>query len=250
MRLDLYLLNNNLVNTRSKSIYFIKSGKIIVNNKVVLKPSFEVTNSDIIKLVPKFIYVSKGGYKLETFLNKISFSVKNKTILDIGCSTGGFTNYFLTHGAKEVFAVDIAENILSKDLYNNKNLVYQDKFDATDKNKISMILNSKKLDIISIDVSDRSIRDILLNLSYFLKTSGSIIALFKPHYEGKKGIVSKEDKDKLISDFENWLYSNTPYKIIHKLNSSERGGYNLKGNREIFLILKLKSHNYKKDGHL
>ncbi len=250
MRLDLFLVSNALVNSRSKAIYFIKSGKVKVNTKIVLKPSFNINTTDVVKLIPEFIYVSKGGYKLDSFLQKISFSVKNKIVLDIGCSTGGFTHYFLTHNAKEVFAIDIAEDILSHNLCNYNNLVYKDKFDATDKNQISKLLNEKKVDVISIDVSDRSIRDILVNLFIFLKTSGSIIALFKPHYEGKKGVVSKEDKHKLLSDFENWLSNSTPYKIIHKLNSSERGGYNLKGNREIFYLLKSKSHKCKMDDKL
>lgn len=249
MRLDLFLVHNALVNSRSKAIYFIKSGKVKVNTRIVLKPSFNTNIKDIVELIPEFVYVSKGGYKLDSFLNKISFSVKNKIILDIGCSTGGFTHYFLTHDAKKVFAIDIAENILSKDLYNYNNLIYRDKFDAANKNQIFKLLNEKKVDVISIDVSDRSIRDILVDLFIFLKTSGSIIALFKPHYEGKKGVVSKEDKNKLLSDFEKWLAISTPYKIIHKLNSSERGGYNLKGNREIFYLLKLKSNNFKSDNH-
>jgi len=240
MRLDEYIVKNKLLDTRSQAIYFIKSSKVAVNYENIIKPSYLVKSNDIIKLIPKNIYVSKGGYKLESFLDKISFSVKDKLILDIGCSTGGFTNYFLTHNAKKVVAIDIARNILSKRLLDAKyeNLEYIDNFDITNRANIDNFKH--KFDVISIDVSDISIRNVLILLANILKRNGSIIALFKPHYEGKKGLVSKEDKDKLTTDFENWLSKNTNFKVIHKVRSSERGGYNLKGNRELFYLLKFK----------
>lgn len=237
MRLDKYL-TDKLLETRTQAIYFIKSSKIKVNDKIVTKPSYILKSEDIVTLIPKHIYVSKGGYKLESFLNKINFSINNKIILDIGCSTGGFTNYFLVHNAKKIIAIDIAKDILSKKLLNNKNLIYYDDFDILNINNFAVL--NQKFDVISIDVSDVSIKEVLKLIPFLLKKSGSIIALFKPHYEGKKGIVSKIDKEKQSADFENWLLQNTPFKIIHKLNSSERGGYKLTGNREIFYLLKYK----------
>ncbi|MDD3976483.1 MAG: SAM-dependent methyltransferase [Candidatus ainarchaeum sp.] len=237
MRLDKYL-TDKLLETRTQAIYFIKSSKIKVNDKIVTKPSYILKSEDIVTLIPKHIYVSKGGYKLEAFLNKINFSINNKVILDIGCSTGGFTNYFLVHNAKKIIAIDIAKDILSKKLLNNKNLIYYDDFDILNINNFAVL--NQKFDVISIDVSDVSIKEVLKLIPFLLKKSGSIIALFKPHYEGKKGIVSKIDKEKQSADFENWLLQNTPFKIIHKLNSSERGGYKLTGNREIFYLLKYK----------
>jgi 23S rRNA (cytidine1920-2'-O)/16S rRNA (cytidine1409-2'-O)-methyltransferase len=237
MRLDKYL-TKNLLDSRTKAIYFIKSSKIKVNGEIITKPSFSITSKDKITLIPKHIYVSKGGYKLESFLKKINFLVNNKVILDIGCSTGGFTNYFLVHNANKVVAVDIAKNILSKRLLNYKNLIYYDNFDIL--NKDNLCVFDHKFDIISVDLSDVSIKEVLQLMPSLLKKKGSIIALFKPHYEGKKGIVSKDDKEKLSVDFENWLLQYTPFRIIHKINSSERGGYKLTGNREIFYLLKYK----------
>ncbi|MFA5637184.1 MAG: SAM-dependent methyltransferase [Anaerovoracaceae bacterium] len=238
MRLDKYLLINNLLETRSQAIYFIKSNKVRVNDSIINKPSYLLKNNDIVNLIPKNIYVSKGGYKLESFLDKINFSVKNKLILDIGCSTGGFTNYFLTHNASMVFAVDIAKDILSNKLFKYDNLVYFDNFDILNKNNYNTFKN--KFDLISIDLSDTSIKNVFEFIEPILKKKGSIIALFKPHYEGKKGIVSKDDKNKLSTEFEDWIFKNTPFKLVHKVNSAERGGYNLKGNREIFYLLKFK----------
>ncbi|MDD3178502.1 MAG: SAM-dependent methyltransferase [Candidatus ainarchaeum sp.] len=236
MRLDRYLLNNNLLDTRSQAIYFIKSNKISVNDIIVNKPSYLIKLDDKVKIIPKFIYVSKGGYKLESFLNKISYSVNNKSILDIGCSTGGFTNYFLLHGASCVTSVDIAHDILSEKLFKYSNLIYFDNFDILNKDNLKVFKN--KFDVISIDLSDVSITKVFLFLDKILKKKGAIIALFKPHYEGFKGVVSKENKIKLSNKFESWIKANTSFKIIHKVNSSERGGYNLKGNREIFYLLK------------
>ncbi len=235
MRLDEYL-TNKFLETRTQAIYFIKSSKIKVNGKIVTKPSYIVKLGDIVTLVPEHIYVSKGAYKLEYFLKKINFSVTNKIILDIGCSTGGFTNYFLVNNANKVVAVDIAKGILSKKLLNYNNLVYYGNFDILNKNNISIF--NHKFDIISIDLSDVSIKEVLLLIPPLIKKNGAIIALFKPHYEGKTGVVSKVDKENLAADFEAWLLQHTPFKIIHKLNSSERGGYKLTGNRKIFYLLK------------
>lgn len=235
MHLDLYLVANKLLDTRAQATYFIKSSKIKVNEQIITKPEYRVKPNDIVKIIPKHIYVSKGGYKLESFLKKVNFSVSNKLILDIGCSTGGFTNYFLVNNAKKVVAIDIAKDILSKKLLCFENLVYYDNFNILDTE--NLVLLNNKFDMVSIDVSDISVKEVLKQLPFLLKKSGSIIALFKPHYEGKKGIVSKEDKEKQAKDFENWLLKNTPFRVIHKLNSSERGGSKLTGNREIFYLL-------------
>lgn len=240
MRLDLFLLKKNLLENRTRAVYFIKSGKIKVNDLIEKKPSFKVSEKDQIELIPPTIYVSKGGYKLESFMKETGINVKGKTILDIGCSTGGFAHYFITDGAKKVIAVDIADNILSPKLSKNKNLDHYSLFDATKKENIKKILKKEKMDIISIDISDQSIRNILTILPQFLKRKGKIIALFKPHYEGKKGIVPQKDKEKLAKEFEKWLTKNTPLKIITKRESSERGGFNLKGNKEIFYWIEFK----------
>lgn len=235
MRLDHYLANT-ILESRTQAIYFIKSSKIKVNEKIITSPSYILKPKDLVTIIPKYIYVSKGGYKLESFLDKINFSIENKIILDVGCSTGGFTNYFLTHNAKKVVAIDIAKNILSKKLLSYENLIYYDEFNIL--NRENFVFFNQKFDVISIDLSDVSIKEALHLMPFLLKKKGSIIALFKPHYEGKIGIVSKTDKEKQSADFENWLLQNTPFKIIHKLNSSERGGYKLTGNREIFYLLK------------
>jgi len=236
MRLDQYLIKNKLLDTRTQAIYFIKSSKIKVNEKIITKPAYILKSKDAIKIVPEHIYVSKGGYKLEFFLKKINFSTTNKQILDVGCSTGGFTNYFLVHNVKKIVAIDIAKDILSKKLLKYKNLVYYDNFNIL--NGDNFVFLNHKFDVISIDVSDISIKEVLQLMPSLLKKSGAIIALFKPHYEGKKGVVSKIDKEKQAVDFENWLLQNTPFKVVHKLNSSERGGYKLTGNRELFYLLK------------
>ncbi len=239
MRLDKYLLKNKQIDTRSKAIYFIKSQKIKINNQIITKPAYNIKPEDKIQIIPKKIYVSKGAYKLESFLEKISFSIENKTILDVGCSTGGFTHYFLENKAKQVVAIDVAKDIISKKLLKYNNLIYKDQIDATNKENINCLLD-RKVDVISIDVSDISVKKVLCAVHEYLKKKGAIILLYKPHYEGGKGIVSKEEKQKLLETFEKWIVDNNIYKIIHKINSSERGGYNLKGNREIFYMLKLK----------
>jgi len=237
MRLDQYLVKNGFVISRSKGVHLIKTGNVIVNGKIILKPSYEVKDHDKVRLLSRYRYVGRGGYKIERFLeNKLD--CKEKKVLDIGCSVGGFSDYFLKQKASKVVAIDIAQDIIDKSLLRHRNLSFLGGVDVTNENLLKRCLENEKFDIIAIDVSKKSLKEILPIISKFLKPNGFIVALFKPQYEDGKGILQEEKINKLACNFENWL--NRDYLILNKEFSHFRGGSKNKGCREVFYLLKLK----------
>ena len=120
-RLDKELINRNLVETRTKAQELIASGAVNVNGKVKTKSSFLIHETDEIKIDNTDVlkYVSRGGFKLEKALDVFKVDVKNKTVLDIGSSTGGFTDCALQKGAKKVIAVDVGTYVMHKSLREN-----------------------------------------------------------------------------------------------------------------------------------
>jgi len=237
MRLDKYLLFQNKATSRSKAVDLIKRGFVCVNNVVVTKQAYNIKSDDAVYLKENYKYVSRGGYKLDAFFKKINFDLENKIILDIGCSNGGFSDYFLQNKCKRIIAVDIAKKILDNNLLKNSNLTFVGPFDATNKNNYNK-LSIQKFDIISIDLTGVSLKKVLLYLPNFLNSNGVIIALFKPHYEGGKGIVFKQKLNNLQKDFEEFIFKK--FSIIKKELSDLKGGSKSKGNTEVFYLLKPK----------
>ena len=117
-RLDIYLVKNNYVPSRSKAAELIHNGKVLINNKVILKPSFDVSDEDQIKILNNEVlkYVSRGGLKLEKAIDYFNLNLKDKVILDIGASTGGFTDCALKYNAKKVYSLDVGTNQLHDSL--------------------------------------------------------------------------------------------------------------------------------------
>ncbi|RLG70806.1 MAG: TlyA family rRNA (cytidine-2'-O)-methyltransferase, partial [Methanobacteriota archaeon] len=187
MRLDQYLVRRGLVASRSKGVQLIKMGNVLVNGKPVLKPSFDVKSCDRVELKSKYCYVGRGGYKLEKFLGN-RLDCRGRKVLDIGCSIGGFSDFFLKQGVSKVVAVDIAEDIIDKRLLKDDRLKFFGGVDARDNKMLEMCIGDEKFDIVSVDVSIVSLKQILPCVSKFLKPNGFIVALFKPSYEGGKDV--------------------------------------------------------------
>lgn len=214
IRLDVYLVNQNLVETREKAVYLIQKGKVLVNQTVTTKPGKKVTPQDKIILLERIKYVSRGGEKLEGVLKEFSIRPKGKVVLDVGTSTGGFVDCLLQKGAKTVYAVEAGVNLLHPKLRYHPRIKL---FEHTDIKKLKTL--PEKVDLITVDVSRLSLRQILPHLSKFLKPNkGKILALFKPQYE----IPQKQEK-KSLKSFQNWLKKNnwqilgtTPAKIKGK----------------------------------
>ena len=203
MRLDLYLFVSGRVKSRQKAKALIESNNVTVNNKIITKPSFDVDENieyDI-QIFDDCKYVSRGGIKLEKILEISKVDVTNLVCLDIGASTGGFTDCLLQHGAKKVFALDSGTNQLDSSLKESEKVVSIENFNAKG---ISINTINELVDIITIDVSFIS-QTLLMNGAFsVLKENGKYISLIKPQFEvgrekiSKGGIVKKE-KDRLFA---------------------------------------------------
>ncbi len=221
LRLDEALVKKNLVETRSKAKELIKNEKVKVNDKIIKKPSFEVKDNDKIEILQK-VYVSRAAWKLKNYLEKYNIDFKNKDVLDIGASTGGFSEVSLEKGAKEVVCVDVGKDQLHVKLKNDKRVK---NFENTD---IRVFKYDKKFDIVVSDVSFISLLKILDVVDKFSKSD--IILLFKPQFEvgkevkrDKRGVVlDKEAIKKARENFEKGA-KNLGWKLIRSEESSIKG---------------------------
>lgn len=234
-RLDKALVERGLATTRSQADNFIRLGYVFLNKKIVQKSGTMVSDSDEIKLEKKEIYVSRAGLKLASVAEYFHLNFQDKTILDIGSSTGGFTDYSLRHGVKKVFAVDVGTDQLHPSLRSNPKIALYEKTDIRD------FYADEVIDIIVGDVSFISLREILPHVAENLMNTNTIlIAMVKPQFEAgrhqvNKGII-KNDKVRrqILSDFEDWAKK---YFVILDKKDSEVAGS--KGNLERFYKLKL-----------
>ena len=234
-RLDKALVERGLATTRSQADNFIRLGYVFLNKKIVQKSGTMVSDLDEIKLEKKETYVSRAGLKLASVAEYFHLNFQDKTVLDIGASTGGFTDYSLRHGAKKVFAVDVGTEQLHPSLRSNPKIILHEKTDIRD------FYADEAIDIIVGDVSFISLREILPHVAENLMNTNTIlIAMVKPQFEAgrhqvNKGII-KNDKVRrqILSDFEDWARK---YFVILDKKDSEVAGS--KGNLERFYKLKL-----------
>lgn len=232
-RLDEELVERQLVQSRSQGQRLIKLGRVKVNGEIARKSHFSVTSSSKIEIVGGERYVSRAGFKLASVAKKFSLDFTGKTVLDVGSSTGGFTDYSLQHGADKVIAVDVGTNQLHPTLKNDKRIELHEKTD------IRNLAGPLKVDIVLIDVSFISLRDVLPAVSGLIGRNALIVAMFKPQFEGgekqkNKGIIKNDAiRRQLMKDFEAWLKSR--FVIMDKADSGVAGS---KGNKERFYLLK------------
>ncbi|NLL82415.1 MAG: TlyA family RNA methyltransferase [Tissierellia bacterium] len=196
-RADVLLFEKGLVNSREKGKRLIMEGVVFIGSQRVDKPGESIDeDAEIIIKENPLIYVSRGGLKLEKAINIFSLDLKNKIAMDIGASTGGFTDCMLRAGAQKVYAVDVGYNQLDWKLRNDNRVVVMERTNIRNVTKDDIDDN---IDFISIDVSFISLRLVLPVAKSILKETGEIIALIKPQFEagrdkvGKKGIVSKKE---------------------------------------------------------
>lgn len=186
-RIDIELVKRGIFETRNKAQNEIKNKIIFCNNICITKPSFDVTDTDIIEIKgEKLKYVSRGGLKLEKAIKEFNIDLKNKILIDIGSSTGGFSDCALQNGIKKVYAIDVGTNQFDKNLrQNNKiNLYENTDFRNIDNN----IINDAN--IASIDVSFISVTK-LTNKLKELTNLKEIICLIKPQFECGKELSDK-----------------------------------------------------------
>lgn len=234
VRLDAELTRRQLVRSRSQAESWIKLGKVTVDGKTITKPGTFVRDDADVRLHTEEQYVSRAGLKLASVAQTLGLQFANKVVLDVGSSTGGFTDYALQHGATHVYAVDVGTEQLHPSLRGHKNIDLHEKTDIR-----HFFLTEKLPDIIVIDVSFISLREVLPHLKEHLsKKSTQVVAMVKPQFEaGKnqtnKGVVKNDSvRRQILREFEGWAKE---YFVISDKRDSDVAG--AKGNQERFYLL-------------
>jgi 23S rRNA (cytidine1920-2'-O)/16S rRNA (cytidine1409-2'-O)-methyltransferase len=233
-RLDQALVLQGVVTSRSQAESWIRLGKVTVSGKVVTKPGHFVRQGDKLALLATERYVSRAGLKLASVARLLGLDFRGKTVLDVGSSTGGFTDYALQRGARKVYAVDVGTDQLHPSLHGHPAIELHEKTDIRD-----FYLKDDKPDIVVIDVSFISLRDILPHIAS--KLSGpdtQVVAMVKPQFEAgreqvTKGVIKNDSvRRDILKDFESWARQ---YFVVGDKHDSEVAG--AKGNRERFYLL-------------
>jgi 23S rRNA (cytidine1920-2'-O)/16S rRNA (cytidine1409-2'-O)-methyltransferase len=247
-RLDQAVTRRGLTSSRSQAESWIKLGKVLVNNQVVTRPGSFVSDFAIIKLDADERYVSRAGLKLASVAQILKLNFKDKFVLDVGSSTGGFTDYALQNGARKVYAVDVGTDQLHPSLHNHKKIELHEKTDIRDFH----LKKGYRVDIIVIDVSFISLREILPHIARELADNETqIVAMVKPQFEaGKdqtnKGIIKNDAmRRQILKDFEIW--SKDLFIIKDKRDSDVAGA---KGNQERFYLLTLNRNSTTSPGRM
>ncbi len=232
-RLDQTLVTLGLVSTRSQAESYIRLGKVMVNGRGVTKTGYMVNDHDDVKLNVENQYVSRAGLKLESVASQLKLSFIDKTVLDVGSSTGGFTDFAIQNGAKKVIAVDVGSNQLHPSLRAHPKIELHEQTDIRSIKKLDI-----KPNIVVIDVSFISLREILPHVLKLGTKQTQIVAMLKPQFEAgedfrHKGVIKNESmRREILKDFEHWAKS---YFVIKNKSDSQISGE--KGNRERFYLL-------------
>lgn len=231
IRLDQALLAKQLVPSRSQAESWIKLGKVKVDGKVIKKPGYFVNNTARFSLGVDQ-YVSRAALKLESVARILALDFRGKTVLDVGSSTGGFSEFALKHGAKKVIAVDVGTNQLHPRLRTNPNV---ELFEQTDIRDFTLKIAPE---IILIDVSFISLRQVLPHIAVLAGSKTQIVPMLKPQFETgsgekHKGVIKNDSmRRQIIRNFENW--SRQYFVIKNKADSQITGA---QGNQERFYLM-------------
>ncbi len=195
-RLDWYLKEKGFFESREKAQLAIRRGVVAVNSRIVQKSSFEVSEIDTIEVLEKALqFVSIGGEKLFKAIQTFKIELEHQLVLDVGASTGGFTDCCLQQGAKKVYAVDVGQDQLHHTLRNDERVIcYENK---NIKDLTLEDLHHQVVDWIVMDVSFTSVTKILPDVLTFLKPKGQLLVLVKPQFEQ---IEKKRQKGGIIKD--------------------------------------------------
>ena len=235
-RLDSLLVEKNLAQSGNHARALIMSGRVTVDGKKVEKPGTAVKkDSKIVVEQDPRRFVSRGGLKLERAITEFDIDIRGKVALDIGASTGGFTDCLLHFGASKVYAFDVGHGQIDWKLRNDKRVIVREKINCRYLRAEDV---GEKVDIVTVDVSFISLTMIIEPAVSVLADNATLIALIKPQFEvgrkdvGAKGIVRNEDKLKEVNDRIIFYLSGLGFKVKGIIESPIKGSG---GNRE-FLV--------------
>ena len=237
-RLDVLLLEKGAVPSRQRARSMIMAGNVLVNGQMVDKPGALITTTDRIELRGADLpYVSRGGLKLEGALRSFGLNVSGWVCLDVGASTGGFTDCMLRQGAARVYAVDVGYGQLAWSLRQDPRVTV---IERTNIRNMPADRVPESVDLVTIDVSFISLRIVVPAVLRFLKPRGRLLPLIKPQFEvgkgqvGKGGVVSDpEQRSRVIAEltqFFNALQLHCSQAVPSPITGP-------KGNQEFFMLL-------------
>ena len=238
MRLDKYLVEHKLVTSRNKAQDLISRGYVLVNDEIKLDVDYQVQEIDKINIIQHEQYVSRGAYKLIEAINRFKINLKDKVVLDIGSSTGGFTQVCLINGAKKIYAIDVGTNQMDKKLSANKRI---ELYEQTNFKDVTQSIFKERVELIVADISFISITKILDKISELFDYSFEMVLLIKPQYElgrdiieAYKGVIKSQRLwDKAI-DIVSQHAKSLKFKIKSIIPSPIKGS---KGNTEFLMYL-------------
>ncbi len=237
-----------LVQSRSQAESYIKLGAVRVNGRIEQKAGTLVSENDKVSVAGEQ-YVSRAALKLASVTEQFHIDFRDKIVLDVGSSTGGFTDYALKHGAAKVIAVDVGTNQLHPSLHGDTRIELYEKTDIRDvvgaqgksKKSPQVVVIHDKIDIVVADVSFISLQSILPSIKLLASDRTELYMMCKPQFEaGKqqvnKGIIKNSSvRRAILKDFEDWL-RNSGFIILDKADSQVAGS---KGNVERFYKLSI-----------
>lgn len=187
IRVDLYLYEHKMVESRSLAQRLVMAGEVLVNGEKVLKPSHQIDDNSKVEIIKGPKFVSRGDEKLDGGLKRFGLvNLAEKICVDIGSSTGGFTDCLLQNGAKKVYAIDVGFGILHWKLRNDPRVVVMERTNA--RNVVSM---PDRIDLVTIDASFISLKVLLPVIKNWLYAESQIIMLIKPQFEAGRKDAAK-----------------------------------------------------------
>ena len=238
-RLDLAVVEKGLAASRPRAKALIMAGKIRVNDQLADKPGSTVSPHDTIALKGEDLpYVSRGGLKLEKALSAFDIRVERRTCLDVGASTGGFTDCLLKHGAAKVYAVDVGYGQFAWELRNDPRVVL---IERTNIRTLPMQAIPSPVDLAVIDVSFISLKIVVPAVLKFLKKGSIIVALIKPQFEvgkgqvGKGGVVRDPEQHRFVLQDLTTYFGDLNLIIQPPISSPIKGP---KGNIEFLMVMR------------